>query len=625
MSKLIAKFKKHKIISIILLAVIIFGGYYGYGKFKGSNIKTSYVAAAVEKGTLIVSVSSSGQIAASNQVDITPKVSGDITKIAVASGQEVKAGDLIAQIDATDVYKTVRDAQTSMETAQLSLDKLKQPVDSYSLMQAENALTNAKTSLEKLKLSQLVDYQTAIDNQKKAEDNLNKTYEDALNTISNVYLDLPTIMTGMNNILYSDDISESDPTIGQSYGNISLLENSIIETFSEEKIYLKSSQLNAESDYKIAQEKYAVSFLNYRNASRYSDRLIIESLLAETLETTKLIAQSAKSESNYLDVWVDLMSKFDLTIFSKVKEYQTNLATYIGQTNGHLSNLLSTQSAIQNDNNALISAKSSLKEIEQNNPFDLAAAEASVKEKQVSLIKLKAGADPLDIRSQELSLQQKRNALYDAQSALADYTIKAPFDGVIAAVNVKIGDAVGGSAIATIVTKQQIAELSLNEVDAAKIKLGQKAIMTFDAIDGLEITGRVADLDTIGTVSQGVVTYNFKIVFDTQDSRVKSGMSVNATIITDSKTDVLSIANSAVKTDANGGYYVQTLDAAGQPQARTVQIGLANDTSMEITSGLSEGEIIVTQTVSSSNTTATQRTGNIGGFNAIRIPGAGGR
>ena len=212
--------------------------------------------------------------------------------------------------------------------------------------------------------------------------------------------------------------------------------------------------------------------------------------------------------------------------------------------------------------------------------------------------------------SSELFAEAAADALADAGLSPAD------IDEVVL---------VGGSAIATIVTKQQIAELSLNEVDAAKIKLGQKAIMTFDAIDGLEITGRVADLDTIGTVSQGVVTYNFKIVFDTQDSRVKSGMSVNATIITDSKTDVLSIANSAVKTDANGGYYVQTLDAAGQPQARTVQIGLANDTSMEITSGLSEGEIIVTQTVSSSNTTATQRTGNIGGFNAIRIPGAGGR
>jgi hypothetical protein len=320
------------------------------------------------------------------------------------------------------------------------MDKLKQAADSYSLMQAENALTNAKTSLEKLKLSQPVDYQTAIDNKKKAEDNLNKTYEDTFNTISNVYLDLPTVMTGMDNILYGDDISKSDPTIGQSYGNITLLENTIIEASSEEKVYLKSSQLSAESDYKIVQAKYDLSFLNYKNASRYSDRLVIESLLAETLETTKLIAQSAKSESNYLDAWTDLMTKLNLTILAKVKEYQTNLATYIGQTNGHLSNLLSTQSTIQNDNNALISAKSSLKELEQNNPFDLAAAEAAVKEKQASLVKLKAGADPLDIRSQELSLQQKRNALLDAQIALANYTIKAPFDGIIAAVNLKVGD-----------------------------------------------------------------------------------------------------------------------------------------------------------------------------------------
>lgn len=618
MSRLIAKFKKHKIISTIVLIIIIFGGYYAYGKFKSSDVKTSYVTAAVAKGTLIVSVSSSGQISASNQVEITPKVSGDITKVAVKSGQEVKTGDLIAQIDARDAYKTVRDAQTNLQTAQLAMDKLKQPVDSYSLLQAENALTNAETSLEKLKLSQPVDYQTAVDSKKKAEDDLAKTYEDAFNTISNVYLDLPTIMTGMDNILYGDDISQSDPTVGQSYGNITLLENSIIEASSEEKTYLKSSQLSAESDYKIAQEKYDLSFLNYKNSSRYSARPAIESLLAETLETTKLIAQSAKSESNYFDAWADLMTKLNLTIFSKVEEYQTNLATYIGQTNSHLSSLLSAQSTINNNKNVSVSAASGLKEIEQNNPFDLAAAEASVKEKQASLIKLKAGTDPLDIRSQELALQQKRNALYDAQATLADYTIKAPFDGVIAAVDVKVGDSAGSAAIATIVTKQQIAEISLNEVDAAKIKLGQKAMMTFDAIDGLDITGQVVDLDTIGTVSQGVVTYDVKIVFDAQDSRIKSGMSTNATIIIDSETDVLYAPNSAVKTDASGGNYVQTLDSNGQPQNVTVKIGLVNDTNTEIISGLNEGDKIVTQTVSSSASSASTRS-SPGGLGGIRF------
>ncbi|MDD5433706.1 MAG: hypothetical protein PHE77_03610, partial [Candidatus Pacebacteria bacterium] len=61
-----------------------------------------------------------------------------------------------------------------------------------------------------------------------------------------------------------------------------------------------------------------------------------------------------------------------------------------------------------------------------------------------------------------------------------------------------------------------MAEISLNEVDVAKVKIGQRAIITFDAIDELEITGKVEDVDTIGTVSQGVVSYNVKIIFDTQ-------------------------------------------------------------------------------------------------------------
>ncbi|MDO8668600.1 MAG: efflux RND transporter periplasmic adaptor subunit [bacterium] len=615
---MIRTIKKHKIASIIILLLIIGGVYYGYNKFKASSIKPAYITSAVEKGTLIISVSSSGQISAANQVDITSKVSGDIKKIAVAGGQTVKAGDLIAQIDATNAYKTVRDANTNLQSAQLAMDKLKQPVDSYSLMQAENALTNAKTNLEKLKLSQPVDYQTAVDNKKKAEDDLSKTYEDAFNTVANVYLDLPTIMTVMDNVLYSKEISESEATIGQSYGNIAVLENSMIDSSDSEKTSLKLFQARAESDYKIARGKYDLSFLNYKNSSRYSDRSAIEALLAETLETTKLIAQSAKSESNYLDAWVDSMSKLDLTIFSKVNEYQTNLATYIGQTNSHLSSLLSTQSTINNNKNALVSAVGSLKEIEQNNPFDLAAAEASVKEKQASLIKLQAGTDSLDIRSQELSLQQKRNALIDAQTALADYTIRAPFDGVVAAVNAKVGDSASG-VITTIMTAQHIAEISLNEVDVAKIKIGNKATLTFDAIDGLDISGRVAEIDALGAVTQGVVTYNVKIVFDTQDSRVKSGMSANATIITNVKTDILLVPNSAVKTDSNGGSYVQTLDSAGQPQNVIVQIGLANDNSAEIISGLNEGDKVVTQTITAGATNTI--TGQSGAAGGLRIPG----
>jgi len=606
--------KKHKIIFMVALILIIGGGYYGYSKFKSGNTQVSYVTSAVQKGTLITSVSSSGQISSSNQVDITSKVSGDITKIAVASGQEVKSGELIAQIDATDAYKTVRDAQSSLKSAQLSMEKLKQAADANSILSAQNAIDSAQTALDKLKLSQPIDYQDAQNALQTANSNLDKAYGDTFTAISNSFLNLPTIITALNDILSSEQISASDSSLGKGQINTAVLFNTTYET---DQSKIKSYQIIAENDYAAARKAYDDNYSDFKSASVYSNPATIESLLAKTLTTAKAIAQAIKSENNYLAAWSDARTLRNSTVFTQVTTYKTNLSTYSGQVNTSLSNLLTSQSAIQNDKDAVVTANDDIKTLIQNQPLDLAAAENSLKEKKSSLADLIAGTDELDLKTQELAVEQKRNSLYDAQTALADYTIKAPFDGVIATVNLKVGDSAGSSALATIVTKQQIAEISLNEVDAAKIKVGLKASMTFDAVDGLEITGKVAELDTIGTVSQGVVTYNVKIVFDTQDDRVKSGMSTNAAIITDSKTDILLIASSAVKTDSNGGSYVQILDANGQPQNQAVQIGITDDTNTEIISGLNEGDKVVTQTVGSSSkttTTSTKSSGSVGGF-----------
>ena len=596
-----------------MLLIIIGGGYYGYTKFKSSNTQVSYVTSAVEKGTIVTSVSSSGQISSSNQVDITSKVSGDITKIMVTSGQEVKAGQVIAQIDAEEAYKAVRDAKANLESAQLSLDKLKQAASANSVLQSQNAITSAQVTLDKLKVSQPIDLENAQNTLQNAQINLDKAYSDAFNAISNAFLNLPTIITSLNDILYSDQISSSEISVGEGQINTSALLNSTYET---DKSRIMSYQSNAEDDYAAARKAYDSAYQNFKNASVYSEPAVIESLLAETLDTSKAIAQAIKSENNYLNVWSDARTLRNWGTFSQVTTYKTNLTTYAGQVNTASSNLLSAQTTIKTDKDAITTANNNLKTLTKNQPLDLAAAEASLKEKQSSLASLLEGTDELDLRSQELTIQQRKNSLYDAQRTLADYTIKAPFDGVIATVNLKVGDSAGSASLATIVTNQQIAEISLNEVDAAKINVGFKAIMIFDAIDGLEITGKVAEVDTIGTVSQGVVTYNIKIVFDMQDSRVKSGMSTNATIVTNSKTDILLVPSSAVKTDSNGGNYVQIFDANGQPQNVTVLIGITDDTNTEITSGLNEGDKIVTQTVGSSSakTTTTTQKSNVGGF-----------
>ena len=159
----------------IILVVVILGGYIGYNKFASRTMPIKYVVAPVERGTVVVSVSGSGQVSASNQLDIKSKASGDMVYLSAKAGQEVKAGVLIGQIDATDALKALRDAKINLETAKLSLEKIQQPPDALALLQAENSLTNAQQA------------------QQTAQDNLKKAYDDAFTAIVNAFVDMPGI------------------------------------------------------------------------------------------------------------------------------------------------------------------------------------------------------------------------------------------------------------------------------------------------------------------------------------------------------------------------------------------------------------------------------------------------
>src|ERR1035437_7263699 len=84
--------KSHKWISAIIVAVIIFVGFSGIKAMSSTSGETRYVTSTVQKGTIISSVSGSGQVSATDQVDVKAKVSGNITWIGVKAGQTVYAG-----------------------------------------------------------------------------------------------------------------------------------------------------------------------------------------------------------------------------------------------------------------------------------------------------------------------------------------------------------------------------------------------------------------------------------------------------------------------------------------------------------------------------------------------------
>jgi HlyD family secretion protein len=238
------------------------------------------------------------------------------------------------------------------------------------------------------------------------------------------------------------------------------------------------------------------------------------------------------------------------------------------------------------------------------------SAENSYEKTRLQVEDTLAPASSTDLASSQAQVTSARAQLSNAYDAYDNTVIKAPFDGVIADLTVDAGDeASSGTSIATIITKQQVATISLNEVDAAKVKVGDLATVTFSAVSDLTISGKVGDVDNIGTVSQNVVNFSAKVVFDTQSDLVKPGMSASVDIITDSAQDALIVPSAAVKMANNQSYVLVLVN--GAPEQRIVTAGLSNDTETVITGdNIQENDEVVTKTVTSSSS-SNSSSGNI--------------
>ncbi len=195
---------------------MIGGGYMVYrSRAAAQSAIPQYFFGTAERGTITVTVNGTGQVSATNQIDIKPEVSGKVLSILVKPGQEVTAGTKLLQLDSNDAYRSVRDASLNLQSAQLSLQKLTQAADSLTLAQAEDALRSAQDTVTKLELSQQTDLAKAQDTAASAVDDTKKAYDDALSDLSSTYIDLPSIVTGINDLLYGTTIAAAEGYVGQ--------------------------------------------------------------------------------------------------------------------------------------------------------------------------------------------------------------------------------------------------------------------------------------------------------------------------------------------------------------------------------------------------------------------------
>jgi len=164
----------------------------------------------------------------------------------------------------------------------------------------------------------------------------------------------------------------------------------------------------------------------------------------------------------------------------------------------------------------------------------VAAAQARVAQAQAQLELLKAGPRPEDVALAQARVAEAEAALETAESALAQARFVSPFAGTVARLEVREGEVVSpGQPILYLgdLRTLQVETTDLNEVDIARVRVGQGVEITFDALPERIFTGRVESIEPIATPGQGGTNYTAIISLDQLDPELRWGMTAFVDIV----------------------------------------------------------------------------------------------
>jgi macrolide-specific efflux system membrane fusion protein len=252
------------------------------------------------------------------------------------------------------------------------------------------------------------------------------------------------------------------------------------------------------------------------------------------------------------------------------------------------------------------------------------------------------------VTSAQAKLDQAQLDVQTAQQALDNTTLYAPGAGTVTAINGTVGQqsstgsansggqssgsgqgssnntaaattTSGSSGFITITNLTGlVVDTSVAEIDVSKVKAGQKATVTLNALPDKPIQATVSSINLTPTTSGSVVSYGAQLALTSPPDGLRPGQSASVVITVAEAQDALSVPAAAVQTV--GSTNLVTVQENGQNVTRQVQVGLRGESTVQITSGLTEGENVVLTATATTGTGGgnNNRTGGTGGF-----PGGG--
>ena len=165
------------------------------------------------------------------------------------------------------------------------------------------------------------------------------------------------------------------------------------------------------------------------------------------------------------------------------------------------------------------------------------------------------------LKTARMNYSDAVSSLSDTIKEAEDYVLTAPISGKVMQKNYKKGDTVAGSNSTTLMvladTTKMKFTINVDELDVAKITVGQEVTIEADAIEGEVFIGKIETVSLLGTSSSGVTYYPVSVVIEEPGDLIP-GMNVSAEIIVESAENVIAVPSGAV-TYYDGAYYVNVV------------------------------------------------------------------
>jgi len=587
-----------------------------------AEVRTAQVA----RGAVTQTVAVSGSVSSAGTVKLNPATNGKVAQLYVTVGQQVTAGQPLAKLDTTDLQAALTTAQNNVDAAQTNYNKALSGVSdaqsSYAQTQQSTAndIATAQQALAKLTL-----------NYGAAKANFSSLYGSLINDLATYVSQISVAQQQVQKI--QSDLAAATQISDNRSAQTSM--NQAGAALGNAQSYVQGVYTAAEGDYVAAVHLV----LNEVNA--------FDAAIAANADPTGASQQLATAQVAYSTAVARLTSAIDApngqigSALSSATSAQNSLNTVNAKADVSLDTaradiaallvtLTGEQQGATNAKNKITQAGISLATITdaisgsyitalQNITAAQIRAAQSLQSAQTSL-----NNQPSNVQSAQNSLNNAETALATAQSNLDNTVIKATVAGVIVSISAQAGENVTSASTTGFIVVANTSSMALHgtigEADIVKLKAGQVATVTVDAVGTEKMTGKVTSLDPVATIASGVPVYGIDVTIDLPSASVRPGMSGTANVIIASSPNALTVPNLAVKT-ASGRRYL-TVMKDGQQVDTAVTFGLANDTVTEVLTGVQEGDVVVLPQPRAAATSGTRGI-QIGGGGGGPVPGPG--